>query len=111
MKSVFKMYQNCGKIQGRTTRAEYLRVFFWFYIVISSGGYLIAWVVSLFSPNVGQVLNYTMHGLMILSLPALISEDIRRLHDLGKSGWNMLWFFTGIGAVYFITLMLTKNGK
>jgi uncharacterized membrane protein YhaH (DUF805 family) len=34
---------------------------------------------------------------------------IRRLHDVNKSGWNLLWIFTGIGFLYVIYLEIIKG--
>lgn len=30
---------------------------------------------------------------------------VRRLHDTGVSGWNYLWFLTGVGGIYVIYLL------
>ncbi len=35
---------------------------------------------------------------------ANLSSSIRRLHDVGKSGWNLLWTLTGFGAFYILFL-------
>ena len=35
---------------------------------------------------------------LVLFLPGL-AVNIRRLHDIGKSGWNWLWFLTIIGLI------------
>jgi uncharacterized membrane protein YhaH (DUF805 family) len=34
---------------------------------------------------------------------------VRRLHDTGESGWNILWAFTFIGAFYLIYLLARES--
>ena len=51
---------------------------------------------------------FTMALKLIFDLMWLLTipSYIRRLHDVGKSGWNYLWFLTGIGAFYVIYLLI-----
>jgi uncharacterized membrane protein YhaH (DUF805 family) len=71
---------------GRASRSE----FWWFY---------------LFTLIVQQVLNVLAITLDIfyiglvawLLIPASLSASARRLHDGGRSGWNVLWCLTIIG--------------
>ena len=44
---------------------------------------------------------------MVYSVAVIVpslSVGIRRLHDIGKSGWNLLWIFTIIGILYVLYL-------
>jgi uncharacterized membrane protein YhaH (DUF805 family) len=34
---------------------------------------------------------------------------VRRLHDVNKSGWNLLWAFTIIGIFYILYLEIKKG--
>lgn len=45
---------------------------------------------------------------LIIAFPVL-SLVARRLHDINRSAWNLLWFITVIGAVY-VYYLNTKNG-
>lgn len=38
-----------------------------------------------------------------------ILATIQRLHDAGYSGWNYLWCFTGIGALYVLALLCLET--
>ena len=75
-------------IKGRARRSEY----WWFYLAtaIVSGVLSLIGVGLGFIPMVGWVLDIFV-GLAVLALNVpLITAGIRRLHDVGKSGWWML---------------------
>ena len=40
-----------------------------------------------------------------------ISLTVRRLHDVNKSGWNILWILTFIGAFYVLYLNIIKGNE
>ena len=76
-----------NSFDGRASRSE----FWWFY---------------LFTIIFQQVLGITAVALDViyigliawLLVPASLSASARRLHDGGRSGWNILWCLTIIGA-------------
>ena len=39
------------------------------------------------------------------------SVTVRRLHDVNKSGWNILWSFTIIGIFYVLYLNIIKGSE
>jgi len=45
---------------------------------------------------------------LIVFIPSL-SVTIRRLHDVNKSGWNLLWYLTIIGTLYIFYLNILKG--
>ena len=45
----------------------------------------------------------------IVTLIPSLSLSIRRLHDVNKSGWNLLWILTIIGAFYVLYLAIIKG--
>ncbi len=45
----------------------------------------------------------------IWSFIAFITVSIRRMQDVGKSGWVLLWYLTVIGALYILVLALTPS--
>ena len=64
------------------------------------------------------ILNFTLNQFdiqsaiiisIILFLPGL-GVSIRRLHDINKTGWNLLWSFTIIGILPLYYWMLVKPG-
>lgn len=52
---------------------------------------------------------YGIYGLIIL-IPFL-ALNIRRLHDVGKSGWYLLWYLLPIIGWVLIILQLVKPSK
>ena len=45
---------------------------------------------------------------LIVLIPS-ISVTIRRLHDVNKSGWNLLWYLTIIMTLYILYLNMLKG--
>lgn len=93
VKSVFTHYVT---FSGRARRSEYW-YFYLFTILVSAA----ISVLSLMSEDLGSIVNrvYTL----AVFLPTL-AVTIRRLHDVGKSGWNLLWILTGFGVFYLLYL-------
>ena len=84
-------YRNCFKYSGRATGPE------WWYM------YAFAWIISIFvefllnsgqissSPETADVIMFFV--VLAVYLP-VISVSIRRLHDIGKSAWWLLWIMS-----------------
>ena len=88
--------------KGRARRAEY-----WYFILINS---VIIVILNFISKTIGD----NFHRLnelysLAVGLPTL-AVSIRRLHDIGKSGW---WWLLNlipiIGTVWLIVLHATKG--
>lgn len=46
---------------------------------------------------------------LVIIIPSL-AVSVRRLHDIGKSGWNLLWYFVCcIGWIYLLYLMVLEG--
>ena len=90
---------NSFSLSGRSSRSEY----WWF--VLGGGIFNILCTVLAVSIDEGLIAL-----LPVLLLPAAITLVVRRLHDLGKSGW---WFFIGliplVGAIYLIYLFVQEG--
>lgn len=68
---------------------------------------LINWVISMVLAIIGSLIHFTLLG-SIYSLAVLVPTlgvGVRRLHDMGKSGW---WYLIAlvpiVGAIYLIYL-------
>jgi uncharacterized membrane protein YhaH (DUF805 family) len=77
--------------EGRATRSEY----WWFYLF----NLLLSWCASILGtvtmgPEVGAMWQGVVG--LALFLPSLAAA-CRRMHDIGKSGWSLLWMLTIIG--------------
>jgi len=77
-------WNNYANFQGRASRSEY----WWFYLF-----------VFIFSciPLIGL-------ASLILIIPQL-AVGVRRLHDINRSGWWLLLWFTGFGMITLIIMM------
>lgn len=84
-----------AQFNGRARRAEY-----WYFFLFN----LLAGVITSF---IWEPLNW-IYSLAVL-VPGL-AVFIRRLHDIGKSGWCMLLFFIPIVNLILIFAWLCKEG-
>ncbi len=86
--------------EGRATRSEY----WWFYLFTL----LVGWIATIVGTvslglEVGQIFQGVVS--LILFLPSL-AAGCRRMHDIGKSGWSLLWSITIIGipvVIYWLS--------
>jgi uncharacterized membrane protein YhaH (DUF805 family) len=79
------------KFSGRATRTEYWWFYLFWLIVVGVTGYI--------NQNLGALV------VLVLLLPG-VAAGIRRLHDIGKSGWWILVAFIpligGLILLYFL---------
>ena len=80
MKYYFKVLQNYASFSGRARRSEYW-YFFLFNLLIGIG-------LAVFGGLLGSELLSDIYSLAVL-LPG-IAVAVRRMHDVGKSGWYAL---------------------
>ena len=85
---------------GRARRSEY-----WYFVLFNS---LISMAVGLVAGLIGlDWLSYIYT--LALCVPS-IAVGVRRLHDIGKSGWWLLISFVPlIGAIWLIILMVKEG--
>jgi uncharacterized membrane protein YhaH (DUF805 family) len=75
--------------KGRASRSEY-----WYFALFS-------FIVNIATAGVGG----------IFLLPASITVGVRRLHDIGKSAWVLLWVFVPIVGSFLLLYYLVKPGE
>ena len=101
---------NIFDFKGRASRWEY-----WGGSIL--GGYiLLLFLVMLYAATLYSFFGELISGILFIYIViAAFSCQVRRLHDVGKSGWNLLWNITGIGALYILFLYVQpsepKNNK
>ena len=87
-------FRNYANFAGRAMRSEY-----WYWVLFAILASLAAIVVDV---AVTVFLASVIVGLGLL-IPGL-AVGVRRLHDIDKSGWNLLWglvpFFGGLYLLY-----------
>jgi uncharacterized membrane protein YhaH (DUF805 family) len=103
MKSGFK---NSFSLSGRASRSEY-----WFWVL---GGFAFQMTMIIGSIVLAIMDIPVLPGLMIIApillVPGSITLVVRRLHDVGMSGW--MWFVAlvpVIGAIYLIYLFVQEG--
>lgn len=102
--AVLKKY---AVFSGRSRRKEY-----WMFVLFNIIFFVVAIVLDNILgtaiENVGYGLFYIVYALGVF-IPS-IAVAVRRLHDIGKSGW---WIFISfipvIGVIWFIILMATDS--
>lgn len=93
-----RVFQNYANFKGRDTRKQYW-MFVLFNIIIS---FVIGFVAGLILGDAASIVT-SIYSLAIL-LPSL-AISIRRMHDIGKSGWWILVSLIPIvGCIWYIVL-------
>jgi len=103
---------NYANFKGRARRKEYW-MFVLFNIIISA---VLGLLDNILNLNYGPEEYGQSNGILgsIYSLAILLPSLavlVRRLHDTGKSGWNILWILTGIGAFYILYLVIKEGDR
>jgi len=107
---VLKDYVN---FNGRARRKEY-----WMFVLFNVIFGIVAQILDrMFGTTYGTVSSigtqsgyiYTLYTLAVF-LPAL-AVTVRRLHDIGKSGWWFLIVFTIIGIIWLIVLTIMNGDQ
>ena len=117
--SVSSVYRNYASGSGRASRSEY-----WWYSLVVVVIYSAIWFVAIglstatgSSPDSsGLTLGTTVIALLWLLVNAIpsIAVTVRRLHDVGMSGWFYLVHFVpyiGSFAVFILTLLPGNQGS
>lgn len=107
-------FRNYANFKGRSTRSEY----WWWALAqgIIMIVLLVLYLLGMASDNLGTYLtvSYLIGGVMVLFCLAIVVPNlalsIRRLHDMGKSGW---WFLINLlpcgGAIVFLVFTLQPS--
>lgn len=91
---------------GRSSRSE----FWWYALFLYIIGGVLGWFGGrLQSHGMEQVwLGIIFEVLSAIIGASLICASIRRLHDSGKSGWNVLWYILPFIGWIIVVIMLCK---
>jgi len=102
-----KCLKQYADFNGRARRKEY-----WMFTLLNMIFALLALiidnVVGTASPELGYGVFYVLYALAMF-IPGL-SVSVRRLHDIGKSGWMVLIALIPIiGTIWILVLMVTDS--
>ena len=101
--------KNWNKFKGRANRSEfwYFTLFYFIFLTIT---YFIDVSFLGWDPMVPTSIGVLSTAYYLVTLIPSFSVTIRRLHDINKSGWNLLWMLIPLlGAVYIIILNILKG--
>jgi len=105
------MFQNYSNFSGRARRSEYwyfrlaTAVIFFVFIALAIIVSIIGGGFLGFPIAIGLIALYSLIAL----IPSL-AVTVRRMHDLGKSGWNVLISFIPlVGPIWFLVLLATEG--
>ncbi len=88
-------YQKYTDFAGRATRAEYWYVFLYSFVV---------------SGILGFISEYASYAFALVNLIPGIAISVRRMHDIGKSGWWVLISLIPIiGTIWYIILTVKPS--
>lgn len=103
-----KVMKQYADFNGRARRKEY-----WMFVLFNAIFTVVAMVIDnvaglKFSPEIPYGFVYALYGLAAL-IPS-IAVGVRRLHDVGKSGWwYLLGFIPIIGTIWILVLFCTEG--
>ena len=109
MKYFILAFKNWNKFNGRANQSEfwYYNLFYFVIIIILT---IADYSFFGYDPMDATSIAATSSMFQILCIIPSLSVTIRRLHDVNKSGWNLLWIFLPIiGAIYLIYLYIKKG--
>ena len=101
--------KNWNKFKGRANRSEfwYFTLFYFIFLTIT---YFIDVSFLGWDPMGPTSIGVLSTAYYLVTLIPSFSVTIRRLHDINKSGWNLLWMLIPLlGAVYIIILNILKG--
>lgn len=102
--TVLKKY---AEFNGRSRRSE-----FWYFTLFST---IISWVLmgldyTVFGDGISSIgIISTIYSLVVL-VPSL-AVWVRRLHDTGRSGWNLLWGFLPLIGIILLIVWAATDGE
>ncbi|QXW25125.1 DUF805 domain-containing protein [Acinetobacter johnsonii] len=96
-----KCIKNYVNLQGRARRQEY-----WFFILFFMLGAIAAMILDYLFGT--EILFYALY-ILGMALPQL-GVTVRRLHDIGKSGWWYLICLIPIVGIILLIIWLVKEG-
>jgi len=95
------VFENYANFEGRARRKEYWMFFLANIIISFVLGFIMGLIFAFISPSLAPLANIYSLAVFVPS----IAVAIRRMHDIGKSGWYILI------PIYNIILLATEGEK
>ena len=111
MKYFILGFKKWNDINGRSNLREFW--FFQLYYILFS--IVLSIIDGLYLSGLGESIFETPGILesifgMICIIPS-ITVTVRRLHDINKSGYNLLWWFTIIGFLFVLIMNMLRGSE
>jgi len=105
------MFENYSNFSGRARRSEYwyfrLATAVIFFALIAFAGLLAIVIGGALAFQIAMAIFFIY---ILLSVIPSLAVTVRRMHDLGKSGWNVLISFIPlVGPIWFLVLLATEG--
>jgi uncharacterized membrane protein YhaH (DUF805 family) len=101
------VFENYANFSGRARRSEY-----WYFLLMNMIIAIVAIIIdSVSGLNIAPLpYGYVYIGYALLTLLPGLAVAVRRLHDVGKSGWFILIsFIPFIGAIWLLVLFCSEG--
>ena len=109
MKWYLKCLKQYANFEGRARRKEYW-MFFLFNFIFALVAVALDNLLGTSNPEVGIGVVYGLYVLLVL-VPG-IAVTVRRLHDIGKSGWMILVALIPlVGPIWLLVLTVTNSDQ
>lgn len=109
MRWYLRVIQKYADFEGRARRKEFWMFMFVHALVSMACGFLDV-LLGTWSDDLGSGLFVTVYNFAVL-IP-VVAVSVRRLHDVGRSGWwYLIWFVPGIGWLIFLVMMLIDSDE
>lgn len=110
MSSMFLPLKRYADFQGRSGRKEYW-MFLLFQIMVSIAVNLVSYIGASMESSLVVGLAAIVSGVFGLAMfiPGL-AVSVRRMHDIDKSGWQLLWAFVPLVGAIILIIFMAKQG-
>ncbi len=110
MSSMFLPLKRYADFQGRSGRKEYW-MFLLFQIMVSIAVNLVSFIGASMESGLIAGLAAVVAGVFGLAtfIPG-IAVTVRRMHDIDKSGWQLLWAFVPLVGAIILIIFMAKPG-
>lgn len=101
------VFENYANFKGRARRSEY-----WYFLLMNMIFAIIAMIIDKTSGmNIAPLpYGYVYLAYVLSTLLPGLAAAVRRLHDIGKSGWYLLLSFIPLVGSIWILVLLCKDG-
>ncbi|MGN1111107.1 MAG: DUF805 domain-containing protein [Oscillospiraceae bacterium] len=106
MKSYLELWRRAFDYKGISTLRE-----FWLPFSIHAAVAVVMGVLFFIGTQATFIAALVLAAFLIISAVPFAALTVRRLHDVGKSGWwYFLWYGLGVGAVVLLVVLACSGG-